>query len=125
MRLSDELIESLLFSLGSEVPPGEARKAPRITARGIAMLIAVKGVFGDEPREVYVRDISADGAALLLAKPLQVEQFILQIDSRNGDPLQILCSVRHCQKSPEGGYVVGAQFVRFLPRGKTRVVGRG
>jgi hypothetical protein len=116
MKLSDELIESLLFSLGSEVPTGEARRAPRITARGIAMLIPVKGGFRDEAREVYVRNISADGASLLLATPLQVEQFILQIPSQKAEPLQILCVVRHCGKSPDGGYKVGAQFVRFLPR---------
>ena len=121
MRLSDELIESLLFSLGSEMPTGETRRAPRLTARGIATLIPVKGMFRDEPREVYVRDISAEGASLLLASPLQVEQFILQIDSKKGQPLQILCSVRHCQKSPEGGYAVGAHFIRFLPRPKTRL----
>ncbi|HZN65944.1 MAG TPA: PilZ domain-containing protein [Tepidisphaeraceae bacterium] len=123
MKLSDELIESLLFSLGSDVPTGETRKAPRITARGIALLIPVKGVFRDEGREVYVRDISADGASLLLATPLQVEQFILQLESKKSEPLQILCSVRRCQKSPEGGYLVGAQFIRFLPRAKTRVTG--
>ena len=124
MRLSDELIESLLFSLGSEVPTGETRRAPRMTARGIATLIPVKGVFRDEAREVLVRDISADGASLLLATPLQVEQFILRIDSKKGEPLQILCSMRRCEKSTEGGYLVGAQFVRFLPRSKTRVTGQ-
>jgi hypothetical protein len=66
---------------------------------------------------VLVRDISANGASLVLASPLKCGQFILEIQSSRSGPLSIVCSMRHCDKSPEGGYAVGAQFVRFLPRG--------
>jgi hypothetical protein len=74
----------------------------------------------DDAREVMVRDISADGASLLLASPLRAQQFVLDIHSSRTGPLSILCSLRHCEKAPQAGFVVGAQFQRFLPRKETQ-----
>ena len=118
MRLPDELIESMLWSLGSQESGDGNRRAPRVGMRCIAMLTPVEGgcARDGEAREVLVRDISADGASLLLASPLRVPRFVLEIPNTRTGPVSILCATRHCDRSPEGGYVVGAQFRRFLPR---------
>jgi hypothetical protein len=73
-----------------------------------------------EAREVLIRDISADGASLVLASPLKTRQFLLEISEVRSGPLSILCSTKHCDRSPDGGFAVGAQFVRFLPKGAPR-----
>ena len=118
MRLPDELIESLLWTLGTTEDGDGQRRSPRVAMRCIAMLTPLEGGTPREAaaREVLVRDISANGASLLLASPLKCGQFILEIPNRSG-PLAIVCAMRHCDKAPEGGYAVGAQFIRFLPRG--------
>lgn len=119
MRLPDELIESLLWTLGTTEAGDGQRRSPRVAMGCIAMLTPLEGGTPREAaaREVLVRDISANGASLLLASPLKAGQFILEIRSSRSGPLSIVCSMRHCDKSAEGGYAVGAQFVRFLPRG--------
>jgi len=118
MRLSDEIFENLLWSLGSDdaARPDELRRTPRVGSSGIAMLFPIKDGRRDEGREVAIRDISAEGASLLLGSRLQVEQFILELPSRRAEPVTILCSLRHCDKSPKGGWIVGAEFLRFLSR---------
>jgi hypothetical protein len=118
MRLPDELIESLLWSLGSPESGDAQRRSPRVAMRCIAMLTPVEGGCARETdaREVLVRDISADGASLLLASPLRAAQFMLEIPNTRSGPLSILCSRRHCDRAPEGGFAVGAEFVRFMPR---------
>ena len=119
MRLPDELIESLLWSLGADESGNGLRRSPRVAMRCIAMLVPLeRGVPRDDlAREVCVRDISADGASLLLASPLRTKEFILEIPSKRSGTLAIQCTSRHCDRAPEGGFAVGAQFVRFLPRG--------
>jgi hypothetical protein len=119
MRLPDELIESLLWTLGEPQSDDGKRRSPRVAMRCIAMLTPLEDGCPREAdaREVLVRDISANGASLLLASPLRVRQFILEIQSSRSGPLSILCSMKHCDRAPEGGFAVGAQFVRFLPRG--------
>src|SRR5688500_11404089 len=120
MRLSDEIFQNLLWSLGTDGPRAEdgqeLRRTPRVGSSGIAMLFPIKDGARDEGREVGIRDISADGCSLLLASPLRASQFILQLPSRHAEPVTILCSLRHCDRCPEGGWAVGAKFVRFLPR---------
>lgn len=118
MRLPDELIESLLWSLGSPESGDAQRRSPRLAMRCIAMVTPVEGgcVRDAEAREVLVRDISADGASLLLASPLRSRQFLLEIQNSRSGPLSILCARRHCDRAAEGGFAVGAQFLRFLPR---------
>ena len=120
MRLSDEIFENLLWSLGTaeQSRADEMRRTPRVGAAGIAMLFPIKDGARDEGREVAVRDISADGASLLLGSRLRAEQFILQLPSKRAEPVTILCAVRHCDKCPEGGWVLGAQFIRVLGRPK-------
>ena len=118
MRLSDEIFGNLLWSLGTTEPqgPDELRRTPRVGSSGIAMLFPIKDGRRDEGREVAIRDISAEGASLLLGSRLQAEQFILQLPSQRPEPVTILCSMRHCDKSPKGGWIVGAEFLRFLAR---------
>ena len=118
MRLPDELIESLLWSLGSSESGDAQRRSPRRAMRCFAMLTPVEGgcLRDAEAREVLVRDISADGASLLLASPLKSRQFLLEIQNSRSGPLSILCATKHCDRAPEGGFGVGAQFLRFLPR---------
>ena len=118
MRLPDELIESLLWSLGSSGSGDAQRRSPRLAMRCIAMLTPVEGgcVRDGDAREVLVRDISADGASLLLASPVRSRQFVLEIPSSHSGRLSILCAARHCERSAEGGFALGAQFLRFLPR---------
>jgi hypothetical protein len=120
MRLSDEIFSNLLWSLGTDEKPrpNELRRTPRVGARGIAMLFPIKDGARDEGREVGIRDISADGASLLLGSRLRTEQFILQLPTQQSEPVSILCAVRHCDKCPQGGWTVGAEFVRFLGRPK-------
>lgn len=120
MRLPDELIESLLWSLGSPESGDAKRRAPRVAMRCIAMLTPVVGgcVRDGESREVLVRDISADGTSLLLASPLSARKFVLEIQNSRSGSLSILCATRHCDRDPGGGFAVGAKFVRFLPRAK-------
>jgi hypothetical protein len=118
MRLSDEIFENLLWSLGSAGParPDEARRTPRVGSSGIAMLFPIEDGHRGEGREVAIRDISAEGASLLLGSRLRAEQFILQLPSRRPEPVTILCSMRHCDRAPKGGWIVGAEFLRFLSR---------
>lgn len=119
MRLPDELIESMLWSLGAPESGDGKRRAPRMAMGCIAMLTPLEdGCARDaDAREVLVRDISADGASIIMASQLRVRQFILDIHSSRSGPLSILCTARHCERAREGGFAVGAQFVRFLPRG--------
>ena len=122
MRLPDELIESLLWSLGSSESGDAQRRSPRLSMRCIAMLTPMEGgcLREAEAREVLIRDISADGASLVLASPLKSRQFLLEIPNVRSGPLSILCSTKHCDRSPDGGFAVGAQFVRFLPKSAAR-----
>ena len=118
MRLSDEIFENLLWSLGTDGAQRdhELRRTPRVGSGGIAMLFPIKDGRRDEGREVAVQDVSAEGASLLLGSRLLAEQFILQLPSQRAEPVTILCSLRHCDKSPKGGWIVGAEFLRFLAR---------
>ena len=118
MRLPDELIESVLWSAGAEAPGDSLRRAPRVSMRCIAMLTPLERGARQHTlaREACVRDISADGASLLLASPLKSREFILELPTRSG-PWAVECLRKHCDRAPEGGFVVGAQFLRFLPRG--------
>jgi hypothetical protein len=68
-----------------------------------------------EAREVCVRDISADGASLLLATPLRDQRILLEIPGKKGT-MSIECTVRHCDRAPEGGYAAGVKFEQFLQR---------
>lgn len=118
MRLPDELIESLLWSLGAAESGDAQRRSPRLSMGCIAMLTPLEGSTPREAdaREVLVRDISADGASLVLASPLKARHFVLEIQSARTGPLSILCSMRHCERAREGGFAVGAEFVSFLPK---------
>ena len=118
MRLPDELIESLLWSLGAPESGDAQRRSPRLSMGCIAMLTPLEGSTPREAdaREVLVRDISADGVSLILASPLRARQFVLEIPSTRTGPLTILCSTRHCERAREGGFAVGAEFVRFMPK---------
>lgn len=117
MRLSDEIFENLLWSLGSggSPRPNELRRSPRVGSSGIAMLFPMNDGTRGEGREVAIRDISAEGASLLLGSRLQTRQFILQLPSQRPEPVTILCSLRHCDRCPSGGWTVGAEFLSFLP----------
>jgi hypothetical protein len=122
MRLPDELIESMLWSLGSQESGDGQRRVPRVGTRCVAMLTPVDGgrVREGEGREVLVRNISADGASLLLGSKLQAREFVLEFENSRSGPLSILCAAKHCERAPEGGFAVGAQFLRFLPRPGSR-----
>lgn len=119
MQLPDELIESLLWTLGTPEPGDGPRRSPRVPMRCIAMLtpMAEGAPRESDAREVLVRDISANGASLVLASPLRCAQFVLEIPTANSGSLSIVCESRHADKYPDGGFAVGARFVRFLPRG--------
>ena len=118
MRLPDELIESVLWSAGADESGSSLRRAPRVAMRCIAMLTPLERGARQHTlaREACVRDISADGASLLLASPLKSKEFVLELPTRSG-PWAVECLRKHCERAPEGGFVVGAQFLRFLPRG--------
>ena len=126
MRLPDELIESLLWSLGAAESGDSQRRSPRLSMGCIAMLTPLEGSTPREAdaREVLVRDISADGASLILASPLSARHFVLEIQSTRTGPLSILCSTRHCERAREGGFAVGAEFVSFLPKDAQKPVRR-
>jgi hypothetical protein len=117
MRLPDELIESVLWSLGAEESGHGLRKFPRTDMRCIAMMTPLDGGRRREAeaREVCVRDISADGASLLLATPLRDQRILLEIPGKKGT-MSIECTVRHCDRAPEGGYAAGVKFEQFLQR---------
>src|SRR5205085_7165013 len=68
MRLPDEMIESLLWSLGAPESGDGQRRSPRLAMGCIAMLTPLEDGCAREAaaREVLVRDISATGASLLL-----------------------------------------------------------
>ena len=53
MRLSDEIFENLLWSLGSAGPQraDELRRTPRVGSSGIAMLFPIKDGQRDEGRD--------------------------------------------------------------------------
>lgn len=127
MRLPDELIESMLWSLGAPESGDGKRRAPRMAMGCIAMLTPLEDGCAREAqaREVLVRDVSADGASLILASPLRARQFILDIRTSRSGPLSILCTARHCERAREGGFAVGAQFVRFLRRDASGQSGQG
>ena len=118
MRLPDELIESMLWSLGAGESGHGLRKSPRLAMGVIAMMIPLdsSGARREaESREVCVREISAEGASLLLASPLRDQRVILEIPGKQGT-MSITCAVRRCDRAPEGGFAAGVQFQDFLPR---------
>lgn len=119
MQLPDALIESLLWTLGTSEAGNGPRRSPRMSTRCIAMLtpMAEGTPRESDAREVLVRDISANGASLVLASPLRCAQFVLKIPTVHSGPLSIVCERRHGEKCAEGGFAVGARFIRFLPRG--------
>lgn len=118
MRLPDELIESMLWSLGADESGHGSRKSPRLAMGVIAMMTPLdsRGRRREaEAREVCVREISAEGASLLLASPLRDQRVVLEIPGKNGK-MWITCSVRRCERAPEGGFAAGVQFEEFRPR---------
>ena len=118
MRLPDELIESLLWSLGSARSGDAQRGAPRVATRCVAMLTPVEGgaMRESESREVLLRDISATGASVLVGSKPGWRRFVLDIAGLTTGPLLIFCTTKHCDRSPTGGYVIGAEFVRFISK---------
>ena len=117
MRLPDELVENMLWSLGTPETEDGLRKSPRVGTRVIAMMVPLDGDVRREAeaREVCVREISADGASILLASKLRDARVLLEIPGKAGT-MSIVCVVRRCDRAPEGGWAAGVQFEGFMPR---------
>ncbi|HEX8912037.1 MAG TPA: PilZ domain-containing protein [Humisphaera sp.] len=91
----------------------EQRCCPRVGLRTrvkITPLIVSRDV-GDPPVDAWVRDLSANGIGLTVARDLpRGSLFVIRLSTRDGSQVSLKYKVAHCQPLPGGSYAIGGIF---------------
>jgi hypothetical protein len=117
MKLTAETFEELVSSLRSQHTVDKAdRKNARVGMHASAPMIAVDEA-GVPPQRhtVNIRDLSVEGINILHNLPKrQGRPFVIELARMFGNPLKVLCIVRHCRMvaSSPALYSIGAIFRR-------------
>lgn len=95
------------------------RRAGRVELKSRATIVPYADGVAGEGVGVEVRNVSPRGIRFLHSKSLaRGSQFVLELPQDTGDPVNILCTVVHCQPTEEGPFAVGAEFTCALADGK-------
>lgn len=132
MKLSDELFEQIVTTLGAgevtNLPSitmpsaSEQRRGRRVTAGAgtRVRLIPLTDSVAPGPIDVALRDVSPGGARFLFAGRIPLdEQFVLLLPSQEGQ-VAILCGVAYWQPVAKDTFAIGAKFNRVLRQGSAQ-----
>jgi hypothetical protein len=122
-RMIDLPLEKLadaVAALRNEVwgnPETERRALPRIRiwAPREIQLVSEAAPGSIEALEVWLVDLACGGIGFLSPRALDVgREFTLSLPIMDSTPVNLLCSVLHCQPAPNGSFTIGGRFVRDL-----------
>ena len=111
IELSDATLNNLISALdGAGDGPSGRRGNSRLRVQGTAVMIPLDPSSGSAARDVGVYDISRSGIAIVHTQQMAPgERFKLHVPRPGGEPVEMICTVRHCRPL-EGQFVIGAQF---------------
>lgn len=120
MHLSAKQFAEIVAQLVVDVPkptggPSDARRVQRVVMHSRVTIIPYEDGKARERVGVEMRDFSPRGIRFLHSTPFtRGSQFVLELPQQSGDPVNILCTVVHCETTPEGPLSMGAEFTCVL-----------
>jgi hypothetical protein len=93
------------------------RMARRLQAKKSAKVHATRNWLGLGPNiAIQILDISESGIRLLLREPMETgKEFEVTLEGPGSRPNRHLAQVVWCVALPDGSYVVGAKWEKYLP----------
>jgi hypothetical protein len=116
MDISAETFQSITRSLKSD-GGSDKRRSPRVGVRGHVTIVPLPKNPSNETLSVILRNISAQGMAILHHKPMDAGQrFILRLEaqSHSAQTQAIVCTVVRCHALEDSLYEIGVEFVGEL-----------
>jgi hypothetical protein len=96
--------------------PQDQRRAPRVERQARLTITPVDGVQPPTPVDVEIKNISSRGLGFVHTRKLKLHsQFLVKLPRQGGDPVEILCTVVHCNPAGQKCYAVGAEFTCLSP----------
>src|SRR4029453_932821 len=101
-------IASALQSLQQASVAGERRALSRVPMQTCLAILPVSAGVKQEPREIWVRDLSGGGVGLLDWQPMALEaEFTIELPKPDGSTLRMLCAVTYCHRASPSLFTIG------------------
>jgi hypothetical protein len=116
MKLSVEIYDQIIAGVKSDSQGGrDKRREPRVGLAAEADFVTVDETGGRVAGVLRVRDISASGIGLLFPRQMNPNQrFVLQIYSRQGEAVWLVCLTTYCRRKDGGTFSVGAKISQVM-----------
>jgi diguanylate cyclase len=117
MRLTEQLYRQIITRLKSERGSGRSVERRRLARVGLRVQVMLLPCRRDHhvPRDIWLRDISAEGIGFVFPKPLDRDEYVLMGFPGGGKmQVQILYRVARCHPLGQDQFSVGARFDREI-----------
>jgi hypothetical protein len=95
---------------------GEQRRAPRVERQARIAIVPVVEGQPRTPVDVDVKNISSRGLGFVHTRKLKPgSQFLVNLSPQGAEPVEMLCTVVHCDPAGKGVYAIGAEFTCLAP----------
>jgi hypothetical protein len=89
----------------------EQRRAPRVERQARITIVPIADRQPRTPVTVDVKNVSSRGLGFVHKGRLKTgSQFLVNLGPQGGEPVEMLCTVVHCDAAGKGFYAVGAEF---------------
>jgi hypothetical protein len=94
----------------------DQRRAPRVERHARIAIVPVADGQPRTPVSVDVKNVSSRGMGFVHNRKLKAgSQFLVKLPRQGGEPVEMLCTVVHCDPAGKGAYAVGAEFTCLSP----------
>ena len=95
---------------------GEQRRAPRVERQSRIAIVPVADGQPRTPVDVDVKNMSSRGLGFVHTRKLKPgSQFLVNLSPQGSAPVEMLCTVVHCDPAGKGVYAIGAEFTCLAP----------
>ena len=95
---------------------GDQRRAPRVERQARIEIVPVVEGRPRVPVGVDVKNISSRGLGFVHHRKLKPgSQFLVNLSPQGSEPVEMLCTVVHCDPAGGGVFAVGAEFTCLAP----------
>ena len=99
---------------------GDQRRAPRMERQARIAIVPVADGQPRTPVSVDVKNVSSRGLGFVHNRKLKPgSQFLVNLSPQGSEPVEMLCTVVHCDAAGAGVYAVGAEFTCLAPKTTT------
>ena len=132
MNLSAQMFAEIVAALrkpqngggGGAGGGSEKRRATRMAMEAVVTVTALSSSNGSRKLRALIRDLSHNGAGLLLNLPMQRgDRLVIEFTrGQQRPPLRVLADIKSSRELADGIYSIGAEFVQEVTEGDDRAL---